>query len=143
MKKLVIAGLMTAGLAIGAFGQGSINVSDGNSIGGLSSGTAGNYYSGTYGLEVLYLNAAAVPAGINGAANTDAYAALGTSGFTSAKIYANQTITAANVVCSRWVNWILLGLALPVVPLSSLWLPGITAPLTGPLRFWFPMLSPV
>jgi hypothetical protein len=94
MKKLVIAGLMSASLAIGAFGQGSINVSDANSTGGLAYTTAGNYYSGTYGLEVLYLNASAVPTSLTGA-NTD-YALLSGLGFTSAHVYANQTITSAN-----------------------------------------------
>jgi hypothetical protein len=94
MKKLALAGLMSVGLALGAFGQGAITPSNGDSSsGGLSIDSAGNFYSGTLGFEVLYRNGSNVPT--LDTVNTAAYDSLAGLGFTSAATY-STTITAAN-----------------------------------------------
>jgi len=96
MKKLVITTLATVGLALGAFAQGSIILDNSTASYGIANTTPGNYYTGTYGLELWVDNAAAVPAGINGAANTAAYAALTTTGFKLEATYAGQTMNISN-----------------------------------------------
>lgn len=67
-------------LALGTFGQGLIDINNSSSTGGIKD-DQGNWYGGAYGLEIWELNAASVPAGINGALNTAAYDALTTAGF--------------------------------------------------------------
>jgi len=94
MKRLVLTGIATVALALGAGAQGIIGVDDLNTQYGVAINTAGNYYSGTYGLELWELNAAAVPSGINGAANTAAYAALSADGFKLENTWSGQTMAA-------------------------------------------------
>jgi hypothetical protein len=68
MKRLALTGIAILGVAQAVLGQGSINLD--NSGGafnfGVAINTPGNYYGGTYGLEVWELSgASSVPAGIN------------------------------------------------------------------------------
>jgi hypothetical protein len=95
MKKLVLTGIATLALAMGAFAQGYISLSDASSSFGVADGTAGNYYNGTYGIEVWELSGVtSVPAGINGAANVAAYTALAAGGFKNEVTFANQTMAS-------------------------------------------------
>jgi len=94
MKKLVITTLATVGLALGAFAQGSIILDNSQASYGVANGAPGSYYTGAYGLELWVDNAAAVPSGINGAANTAAYGVL-QSQFKLEGTYAG-TMTSAN-----------------------------------------------
>ena len=55
MKELLI-GLAAVGLTLSAFGQGAIFIDNNLANGYLSIGTAGNHYSGVFGLEVWYKN---------------------------------------------------------------------------------------
>ena len=91
MKKLALTGIATLAFAAAAFAQGIVDVGDASSGGGIADVTAGSYYAGPFGMEVWDLNAAAVPAGINGAAPLAAYAAI--SGFTKEGTF-NGTMTA-------------------------------------------------
>jgi len=94
MKK-VLATVAAIGLTVAAFGQGAINLDNSvGAAGGPTLDSAGNYYSGTYGLEVWYQNGSTIPGGINGVAPNSAYSAL--SAFTLATTITGKTITAAN-----------------------------------------------
>ena len=81
MKKLVFVGLAIIGCAFEAFPQGAIFVDSTISTNGVALGTAGEWYSGTFGIEIWELNARAVPSGINSATNVIAYNQLRASGF--------------------------------------------------------------
>jgi len=107
MKKTILTFAATAGLALGAFAQGSVLIDNSTVGGGLSisatTSTAGNgnYYSGSYGFQVWELNGSTIPTAINSNANPNdnniaAYAALTTFGFTLEKSYTNKVITAGN-----------------------------------------------
>jgi len=87
MKRLVLTGIATFAFALGAFAQGAFSLDNSQGVYGFTVNQPGqaNWYSGTLGVEVWELNAAAVPAGINitpaaGSGQT-AYAALKTAGF--------------------------------------------------------------
>lgn len=99
MKKLLITGIVTIGVAIGAFGQGAISLNNGAANNGITLDTAGNWFSGTYGLEVWVLNSSSQVGNINGFAGLDAFTAYNNmiaDGFTKQATFLNQTITAAN-----------------------------------------------
>lgn len=101
MKKLAITCAATLALALGAYAQGSINL-DNSSTGlyGPAINAPGQYYSGTFGLELWELNATTVPAGINVPMTAGyavaAYNAMTNAGFTLEKTWANKTITTVN-----------------------------------------------
>jgi hypothetical protein len=85
MKRPVLTCLTTLGLALGAYAQGTIVLNNAIANNGVAEFTAGNYYSGTYGLALFELNAATVPAGINPPAQPSitAYNAMLADGFTA------------------------------------------------------------
>lgn len=93
MKRLLFTGIATLAFAIGAFAQGSFNLNTGAYANGVAIDNAANWYSGPYGLEVWELSGAtSIPAGINGAVNTDAHAVLA-AGF-KLETTLNGTITS-------------------------------------------------
>jgi len=103
MKRLVLTGIATFALALGAFAHGSINLDNSSGINyGVAINAAGTYYTGTYGMEVWELNAAAVPAGINIAAapgsGVTAYNAMVAAGFTDVQTFANQNMSVEGTI---------------------------------------------
>jgi len=92
MKKTVLIALATAGIALGAFGQGAVLID--NTVasgGGPALDTAGNFFAGPFGLEVWLKNVTSVPSGINNAANNlTAYANLVANGFTLQHTYTGK-----------------------------------------------------
>jgi len=91
MKKLLLTSLVLAGFAAGAFAQGSFVLDNSSFANGISVLTSGNYYTGTAGIEVWELNAAAVPAGLT------SYAQLQTDGFTLEQTLASQSINVGSI----------------------------------------------
>jgi hypothetical protein len=84
MKKLLLACLATVALALGAYAQGTILLNNAIANYGVADLTAGNYYSGTYGLALYELNGTTVPAGINVPGSSLAgYDAMLADGFTA------------------------------------------------------------
>jgi hypothetical protein len=67
MKRPLLAGILALLFALGALAQGTIDLNDSDINPGVAIGSAGNYYSGTYGMEVWVSNASSLPAGINAA----------------------------------------------------------------------------
>jgi hypothetical protein len=111
MKRLVLTGIATFALALGAFAQGSINLD--NSAGtfnyGVAVDTAGNYYSGSYGMEVWELSGAtSVPSGINIApapgSGAAAYGQLAKDGFKNEATFFGKTTAAPGTVIIGAVN---------------------------------------
>jgi len=107
MKKLVLTGIASLALALGAFAQGSINLD--NSLPGFNFGlamtSAGAYVPAgtTYGLEVWELSGAtAVPAGIDitpaGGSGIAAYAAMVGAGFKLETTLSGQTTPALGTI---------------------------------------------
>jgi flagellin-like hook-associated protein FlgL len=103
MKRLALAGIVTLAFALGAFAQGSVYVD--NSVGinyGVAIDTEGNYYSGTYGMEVWELSGAtSVPVGINlapgGGSGQLAYDDLMADGFKKEATFTNQTMNVGTI----------------------------------------------
>ena len=56
MKRILATTAAVVGLSVAAYAQGSIDVNNGSSLYGISSGSMANYYGGIYGLEVWLLN---------------------------------------------------------------------------------------
>ena len=99
MKKLLTTSLATAAFAFGAFAQGSINLNNGAANNGITWAVAGNWFSGTYGLEVWILNSSTQVNNINNFAGVDALTAYNNmiaDGFTKQATFLNQTITTNN-----------------------------------------------
>ncbi len=104
MKKAALACVAALTLALAACGQGSILVDNRNAINGVADLTAGNYYTGTYGLPVWALSpeptASALTAllnGINGLTGLQAYNAMVADGFTLVTEYDNQTMSNGSI----------------------------------------------
>jgi hypothetical protein len=103
MKRLTLAGIVTLAFALGALAQGSINLN--NSFGinyGVATDTAGNYYSGTYGIEVWELSGvSSVPAGINLTPGTGsgvtAFVHMAADGFKLEATFADQTMSVGTI----------------------------------------------
>ena len=83
MKKLVLAGILSVGLAVGAFAQGTINLANNTlSTVGVTLNGAGNWYDGgPFALQVWLLNGNSLPGDINGMLPMTAYANLASDGF--------------------------------------------------------------
>ena len=96
MKRLALTGVATVTLALGSFAQGFIELNDAPDPGGVAIGTAGNYYSGTFGMEVWELNGTSVPAGINlnpsAGSGLTGYNAMMKDGFAKEATFAGQTM---------------------------------------------------
>src|SRR5690349_21445564 len=94
MKKVVLTSLAAAGLALGAFGQGAVDLNNFSSTGGPKLG--GAYYDGSAGLELWVKNGSAADSAINslnGVNSSSAYALLTANGFTLATHLNNITIS--------------------------------------------------
>ena len=96
MKTRILSLAATLGLSAGALAQGAAFGLDDTTIApGLAVNSPGNYYSGTFGMEVWELNTAAVPAGINLSAAPGSgvlgYNAMVAAGFLKELTYADQT----------------------------------------------------
>ena len=84
------------GLTAGALAQGSINLDNSGIRPGLALHTAGNYYSGIYGIQVYILNAA-LPNNINifsGLNSSIAFNNLIVDGYTLQATFTGQTLPA-------------------------------------------------
>jgi hypothetical protein len=102
MKKRMLALVAVFGVSLVALAQGSINLA--NELvphGGLAVDNPGNYYVGTFGMEVWELNSTSIPAGINVSAASGAgvlsYAAVVAAGFAKETTYAKQTTVSPGV----------------------------------------------
>jgi PEP-CTERM motif len=98
MKKIIITGTMIVGLSLGALAQGSINLENADISPGVALNTAGNYFSGTYSLQVWLLNstAAGTPTALDGMSAQAAESAMIADGFIQEASFIGQTITAGN-----------------------------------------------
>jgi len=90
-----------------AAGGAALDMDDAAAIYGIALDKDGNYYSGTYGLELWVLNGTSVPASINSVTNVTAYGDLAAAGFTLAQTWSGQTM--------RDGTFELGGVALPMV----------------------------
>jgi hypothetical protein len=98
MKRLTLTGIAALAFALGALAQGSINLDNSSGINyGVAIGAAGNYYTGTYGMEVWELSGAtSVPAGIDlppAGSPALAYDDMVADGFKKEATFANQAMT--------------------------------------------------
>ena len=94
VKRLILTGIATLAIAARAFAQGSlVAIDDSVNVNGVAIGTAGNYYTGTFGMEVWELTGATSgPPGIDGVGALDGYNAMAADGFRNEVTYANQTM---------------------------------------------------
>ena len=90
MKKVVLTSLAVIGLAVGAFGQGAIQIDNGLANGYLDNGNSSTHYDGPFGVEIWYKNGTAASDtainslnGVVGQASA-AYALLTANGYTLA-----------------------------------------------------------
>ena len=100
MKKQIIIATTLLGAAAVTLGQGTIGLSgiyDDTFTGSVTVDSPGNYYTGTYGIEVWALNATTLPAGINispaPGSGVAAYNAMVADGFTLQATFADQPMT--------------------------------------------------
>lgn len=101
MKKAIITSLAAITLVTGAYGQGSILLDNGAANNGITKDSPGNWYSGTYGMEVwvrngtnFNLNSINHYAGVDG--GITAYSLLASGGFSLVATYTNQYIAPIN-----------------------------------------------
>jgi hypothetical protein len=108
MKKLVLTGIAVFALALGAFAQGTIVVNYYNQPNGVADVTAGNYYSGSFGVGLYELNSppsgstfASLQAAINSPhPGLVALGLLTSDGFNFEGEIDNQTMTEGNLAVS-------------------------------------------
>jgi alpha-tubulin suppressor-like RCC1 family protein len=74
-------------------GASALDVNNADAVYGIAAGKAGNYWSGTYGLELWVLNGTNVPVAINTATNVAAYRDLAAGGFMLAQTWSEQTMS--------------------------------------------------
>jgi hypothetical protein len=84
-------------LNVGTMAQGTFNLDDESIPSGLVADAPGNWYSGTFGMEVWELNGTSIPAGINLSAAPGSgvlgYNVMVATGFVKEMTYAGQTTT--------------------------------------------------
>ncbi len=100
VKKTIIISLAACGIVAGAFGQGSIILDDSVITPGVALDHAGNYYTGTFGLQVFILNTSTLPSNINpfnGINSAAAFANLLSDGYLLEATFANQTMVNPGV----------------------------------------------
>jgi len=95
MKKLIITTLASVALAAAAFGQGTVNMDNGNSA-AVDINTSGNFYFGAFSLQAYALAGQTLGPNINGLNNLVALGNLATDGFVQVGSVLTQTITAGN-----------------------------------------------
>jgi hypothetical protein len=97
MKRLILTGIGTLAVALGAFAQGIISLDDTPSQYGVALGP-GNYYRGPYGMEVWELNASSVPSNVREPIWVEwTYSALTADGFNKEATFSNQAMTIPGV----------------------------------------------
>jgi hypothetical protein len=103
MKRRMLTGMAFLCIALGVFGQGSIDLDNSAYVNyGVAINTPGNYYGGTYGIEVWELSGdpTSVPPGINinptVGSGVMAYNAMVASGFVKEATISNQTMPAGS-----------------------------------------------
>ena len=103
-EKPITIAAATLALALGACGQGSVDIdnSSASALYGVAIDAPGNYYVGTFGAELWELNGTTIPAGIN-IPTTPGYAvaAYGTmvgSGFALERTWSVQNMPFAGIV---------------------------------------------
>jgi MYXO-CTERM domain-containing protein len=127
MERLVLIGIATLALALGAFAQGIINLDNASTPYGVTDGEpatsggayySGTFYSGTYGMEVWELSGrTSVPAGIN---NYDA------APFSASCLLAYQNMVAAGFKWeATYVNQVMVD---GTFSLGNLYMPDVTPP---------------
>jgi hypothetical protein len=103
MKTLLATWIALSGLAIAALGESWIDVDNSSAVGGVALNTAGNYYTGTFGVEIWALPGTSVPGDINsfnGAPGgaPSAYANLTADGYQLAGTFANKSMTIPGAI---------------------------------------------
>jgi PEP-CTERM motif len=102
MKKLVLTAMAMFGLTLAALGQSYIAIDNQLAVGGVAIDTAGNLYTGTYGLEI-WAKTGAIGENINsfngqlGGANT-AYPNLALDGYVLGGTFANKNMSVPGVI---------------------------------------------
>lgn len=100
MKKIAVLSLAVFGLSVGAFAQGSINLDDSTISPGVANSAAGNYYTGTFGIQVYELNTATLPGNINsfsGNNSATAYANMLADGYKLESTFSGKTMSNPGV----------------------------------------------
>jgi len=106
MKRLVLIGIAGFGFAIGVAAQGLIALDNSANANGVAINTPGNYYTGTYGMEVWELNTSSIPAGFNNLASVDpgwAYVEIVTGRWRLELTLANQTMRDGTFSLGSWI----------------------------------------
>ena len=97
MKTLILSAAAALSLSLDALAQSNFALDDTPIPSGLVVNAPGNWYSGTFGMEVWELNGTSIPAGINlGAAPGSGvlgYNAMVAAGFVKEATYANEATT--------------------------------------------------
>ena len=98
MKTLALTGIAILAFSLVALAQGVIDLDDSTNANGVAISTAGNYYFGTFGMEVWELSGAtSVPPGINIApasgSGIAAYNAMVAAGFKKQATFVNQAMS--------------------------------------------------
>jgi hypothetical protein len=110
MKKILLAGLATVALALGAMAQGTIYLDDSVVNKGVALNTAGNYYQGgAYTLQVWILNTNnPAPSNINGQSAQTAYSNMTGDGFANQGTFTG-TMTSGTPGTFKFGNQTLAG----------------------------------
>ncbi len=100
MKTATLGCVAALAVARAAYGQGTISVYNGAAINGVADLTVGNYYTGTYGLQVWALSPeptgsalTTLLSGIDGLTGLQAYNAMVADGFTRLTEYDSQPMS--------------------------------------------------
>jgi PEP-CTERM motif len=102
MKKLLLTAIAIVGLTLPSFGQSQIVVDNQLAVGSVAIDSVGNYYTGTYGLEI-WAKTGAIGDNINsfngqpGGAIT-AYANLAMDGYLLGGTFANKNMTTPGAI---------------------------------------------
>jgi hypothetical protein len=105
----MVSAMAALGLTLGAMAQGAFNLDDTPIAPGLAVNSPGNYYNGTFGMEVWELNGTIIPAGINlsGAPGSGVlgYNTMVVAGFVKEITYADQAAVGGVFVLGEADMW--------------------------------------
>ncbi|MCX6924895.1 MAG: hypothetical protein NT154_17035 [Verrucomicrobia bacterium] len=95
MKKIILSAAAALGVCLGAWAQpGNFVLDNSTSTNRLAAEPSGNWYSGTYGMEVWVLKGTDIPAGLNpspaAGSGIIGYDAMRAAGFVREATYTNQ-----------------------------------------------------
>ena len=95
MKKAMLLVVASIGAVLSALSQGSFYLDNSGIVPGLTADRPGNWYSGTFGMEVWELNTTTIPAGINLSPGRGSgilgYDATVAAGFVKERTFAGRT----------------------------------------------------